>query len=493
MPLSRDSNFRRRSPPNCCHERRLRPVANRCKRNAGSRFSGTVMLNKRDQGGGKRRSMYQQDIENPIPNLPQEVSRVEAGLDAIRDAYAKQTLPVLRLPGARDDLARIRDIAEGIRDQFSDVVILGTGGASLGAQALAALKGPQVSRDETVTRLHFADNLAPQTMETFLRDLDLRRTHFVVISKSGTTPETLAQLVTCFSALRLRVPEHDLKRYFTVIVQPGESPLRRFAEKWELPVHDHDPDLGGRYSVFSIVGVLPAMIAGLDAIALREGAEKVLLQALNAPFSQDVPAVQGAGLIYALKATRNININVLMPYESRLEPFSAWYKQLWAESVAKNGAGTTPLTALGPVDQHSQLQLFLDGPRDKFFTIITTDTSGAGPVIDSTLIDDPELGYLSGHTIGDLVAAEGAATIEALRRHGRPFRHIRVKQVNERTLGALMMHFILETVMAAHLFGVDPFTQPAVELGKRLTRRYLAGNDEVFSVVPEAAPDRTVH
>ncbi len=437
--------------------------------------------------------MYQQHIENPIPNLPQEVSRVEAGLAAIREAYERKTLPMLRLPGARDDLARIRQIAQGIRDQFQDVVILGTGGSSLGAQALAALKGPQVSRDEAVTRLHFPDNLAPHTMDAFLRDLNLRRTHFVVISKSGTTPETLAQLITCFSALRLRVAEEELRRYFTVVVQPGPSPLRHFAERWRLPIHDHDPDLGGRYSVFSIVGVLPAMIADLDAVAFREGAEKVLLEALNAKTSAEVPAAQGAGLIYALKATRDINISVMMPYESRLQPFSAWYKQLWAESLGKNGMGTTPLTALGPVDQHSQLQLFLDGPRDKFFTIITTDTGGAGPVIDSALIDDPALRYLSGHTIGDLVAAEGAATLEALRRHGRPLRHIRVKHVNERSLGALMMHFMLETVMAAHLFGVDPFDQPAVELGKQLTRRFLAGKDEVISVETDPETDHTVH
>lgn len=431
-------------------------------------------------------TLYQQHIANPIPNLPHEVTRLEQALDALRTGY-EEGLPFLRLPGERDDLNGIKELADRIKSRFNDVVILGIGGSSLGAQALSALKGPQVSRDEAVTRLHFPDNLGPHSMTAFLRDLNLKRTHFLVISKSGNTAETLAQLITCFSALRLRVPKHELASHFTVIVQPGESPLRRFAKNWNLPIHNHDPRLGGRFSVFSIVGLLPALIADLDVVAFREGAEQVLSQALHATKPDEVPAAVGAGLIYALMKTRNININVLMPYEGRLDGFAAWYQQLWAESLGKEGNGTTPMRALGPVDQHSQLQLFLDGPTDKFFTIITTDQSGEGPVIDSALVDDPKLAYLAGRTIGDLVTAEGLATVEALAQRRRPLRHIRVKQVNERSLGALMMHFMLETVIAAHLFDVDPYDQPAVELGKALTRHYLSASDTPFRI--EDRPD----
>src|SRR5690606_24378971 len=158
-------------------------------------------------------------------------------------------------------------------------------------------------------------------------------------------------------------------------------------------------------------------------------------------------------------------------------------------SLGKDGQGTTPMRALGPVDQHSQLQLFLDGPVDKFFTIITTDQSGEGPVIDSALAADGELAYMRGHTIGDLVTAEGNATIEALTQKGRPLRHIRVKHVNERSLGALMMHFMLETMIASRLFGVDPFDQPAVELGKRLTREYLSNASSGISVSDSVTDD----
>lgn len=417
--------------------------------------------------------VYQQVINNPLPNLPQEIARLDEALAYVRQAHQDHSLPFLTLPSERDDLPDMRRISDEIRSEFNDVVVLGIGGSSLGAQALAALNGPQVSRDEKITRLLFPDNLGPHTMEIFLHQLNLKRTHFIVISKSGNTAETLAQLMACFSALRLVVQKPDLPKHFTIIVEPGDSPLRRFAHTWNLPVLDHDPLLGGRFSVFSVVGLLPAMVAGLDAVAFREGAEQVISQAVAAKRFEEVPAAQGAGLIYALKETRKININVLMPYEGRLERFAAWHQQLWAESLGKDGQGTTPMRALGPVDQHSQLQLFLDGPVDKFFTIITTDQSGEGPVIDSALAADAELAYIRGHTIGDLVTAEGAATIEALAQRGRPLRHIRIKHVNERSLGALMMHFMLETVIASRLFGVNPFDQPAVELGKRLTREYL--------------------
>lgn len=432
--------------------------------------------------------MYEQHIGNPIPNLPEEVTRLIAALEELRRGQADRSLPFLRLPSERDDLTDIRRLADGIKAGFSDVVVLGTGGSSLGAQALTALAGPQVSRDEKRTHIHFPDNLGPHTMTAFLRDLDLTRTHFIAISKSGTTSETLAQLITCFSALRLCSLKRDLARHFTIITQPGDSPLRRFAKDWNLPLYNHDPTLGGRFSVFSIVGALPAMIVGLDLVSFREGAEQVLKRALEAPRPTDVPAAVGAGLVYALKATRDININVMMPYECRLERFAAWYQQLWAESVGKDGRGTTPVRALGPMDQHSQLQLYLDGPGDKFFTIITTDQAGDGPVIDSVLASDPGLSYLSGRTIGDLVTAEGLATIEALKQRGRPLRHIRVKHLNEHSLGGLMMHFMLETVIGAHLFGVNPYDQPAVELGKALTRAYLEGGDGSFGLSAPTPP-----
>jgi glucose-6-phosphate isomerase len=181
----------------------------------------------------------------------------------------------------------------------------------------------------------------------------------------------------------------------------------------------------------------------------------------------------GASLAVAHSA--NKPIAVMMAYADRLERFTRWYVQLWAESLGKDGKGTTPLAALGPVDQHSQLQLFIAGPRDKLFTIVTANPGGHGPRIDAELAKLADEPGFAGKTVGDLVAAQGRATAETLARNGCPVRTIALERLDERHLGELLMHFMLETIIAAHLLGVDPFDQPAVEEGKVLAKKYLAG------------------
>ena len=164
-----------------------------------------------------------------------------------------------------------------------------------------------------------------------------------------------------------------------------------------------------------------------------------------------------------------------MAYADRLERLTRWYVQLWAESLGKQGKGTTPVAVLGPVDQHSQLQLYISGPRDKLFTVITTGVAGRGPRMDgklAVLAGEPDFADKS---IGDLIAAQGRATAETLAKNGCPVRTIHIERLDETSLGELLMHFMLETIIAAHLLGVDPFDQPAVEEGKVLAKRYLAG------------------
>jgi glucose-6-phosphate isomerase len=163
-----------------------------------------------------------------------------------------------------------------------------------------------------------------------------------------------------------------------------------------------------------------------------------------------------------------------MPYVDRLADFGLWYRQLWAESLGKGGHGTTPIRAVGTVDQHSQLQLYLDGPKDKMFTVALLDCARAGRKVPRKLANDPSLAYLAGRTMGALIDAEGRATAETLLRRGRPTRILRISKLDGAVMGALMMHYMLETILAAHLLGVDAFDQPAVEEGKVLTRQYLA-------------------
>jgi glucose-6-phosphate isomerase len=164
----------------------------------------------------------------------------------------------------------------------------------------------------------------------------------------------------------------------------------------------------------------------------------------------------------------------MLPYADRLESFSAWFVQLWAESLGKAGKGSSPVAALGPVDQHSQLQLWMDGPREHLVTVMRTPLAGTGPRLDPDLAKLAGIDLLAGRTIGDLVDAQAHAIPEALGQAGRPVRVFELDHIDERMIGALMMHFFLETVLAAGLLGIDPFDQPAVELGKQIAMQRLA-------------------
>jgi glucose-6-phosphate isomerase len=207
---------------------------------------------------------------------------------------------------------------------------------------------------------------------------------------------------------------------------------------------------------------------------VRAGAKSVVDALLAAEGPRGLAPAEGAAVAVALAREKGIRAQVMMPYADRLGRFSAWFAQLWAESLGKNGQGTAPIACLGPVDQHSQLQLFMDGPHEHLITLVRVPTAGTGPRIDSTLAKAAGLDYLAGRTAGDLVAAQAEALPQALAKAGRPVRTFDLASLDERALGALMMHMMLETILAAHLMGVDPFDQPAVELAKVITRERVA-------------------
>ena len=268
------------------------------------------------------------------------------------------------------------------------------------------------------------------------------------------------------------IPEHLIG----LTEAAGEKPngLRSLLESKGCEILEHDPRIGGRFSVLSNVGLLPALVLGLDAAEIRAGAREALAPVLARKPARDVPPAAGAALS-AAAAIDGKAVRVLVAYADRLERFTKWWVQLWAESLGKRGKGSAPVAALGPVDQHSQLQLWLDGPRDKLFTVVTVGVEGTGPVMDPILAEIAGELPFANKAVGDLVAAQGHATADALTKNGRPVRTMHVERLDERALGALLMHFMLETIIAAHLLGVDPFDQPAVEQGKVLARRYLAG------------------
>lgn len=355
------------------------------------------------------------------------------------------------------NFGQARDLLGG----FDRVFVLGTGGSSLGGQALSALR----QNDKLV----FLDNIDPLAIQKLFDQADWQNTGLLVISKSGGTIETLFQ---CWVAqnflLKHKLPLH---KHMVLITEPQESVLRKFGTQHNILMLDHDTGIGGRFSVLSNVGMLPAALMGLNISKIKEGSSSQIDALFTQNNLMDLPALQGAAL-HALMAERGITQTVMMPYTDSLKDFSSWYCQLTAESLGKDGKGITPIRALGPVDQHSQLQLYLDGPRDKLYTILMTDAQGTGNALPANLPE--ELSSYAGKTIGDLCAAEARATVETLARKGCPTRTMTMPDMNEEVMGALFAHFMLETIFLAGYMNVNAFDQPAVEEGKILAKKYLS-------------------
>lgn len=406
-------------------------------------------------------------------------------LNRLNEEVAAGGLAFISTAAGSDDLPEIRDAARRFlgNGPVTDIVVLGTGGSSLGAQALAQLAFHQVPGLGRIDapRVHFFDNLDPFTFDILLARLPLGTTRVLAVSKSGGTGETLMQTIAVLSAferagLRGRVSELVLGLSEPRREGAGNA-LRDLLEPEGVAFLDHHTGIGGRYSVLSNVGLLPAAILGLDIDAIRDGAKSVIGTLAGTSLSADdlraIPAAAGAALNIAAHLEGK-DITVLMPYSDRLERFTKWWIQLWAESLGKGGKGTQPVAALGPVDQHSQQQLYLDGPANKLFTVITLDVKGQGPVIDADLAARAGQTGFAGCHIGDLVAAQGLAMADTFARNGRPVRQIRVPRLDERSMGALLTHFLLETVLTGYALGIDPFDQPAVEEAKVLAKQYLA-------------------
>tara|TARA_B100000459_G_scaffold146868_1_gene114245 strand:- start:978 stop:2267 length:1290 start_codon:yes stop_codon:yes gene_type:complete len=391
-----------------------------------------------------------------------------AALIEISEKPQPEYQAILKMPGRHDDIVELAAIASRLRENCDVLLVVGTGGSSLGARTLCAL------RPSEHPRLQFLENVDPETIESVLGSLDPSTTGGLFVSKSGGTTETLGLSMIVLDWMLTGSESKDVSNRAVAITASGDNPLRALAQRHDIPLLSHNPDIGGRFSVFSSVGMLPAAVEGLDTDAIREGAHTVVADCLATPHS--AAPVEGAALAAALASERGVSISVLMPYRDKLAALALWYRQLWAESLGKGGRGTTPVQAAGTVDQHSQLQLYLDGPPDKWISLVTCTAAQDGKIIPAALADDAGLGHLGGRTVGALLDAFSGATAQALADHGRPVRELRLDALDGRSLGAVMMHFILETLVTARLWGVDPFGQPAVESGKVLAMSRLAAS-----------------
>lgn len=405
-------------------------------------------------------------------DLERTLFQAEKAHSRLKERFSQGQYPFLQCVLEEKDIEEWELYAHKFQQDFETILILGTGGSSLGGQTLLPLQYGILSGAFQKPVVYFLENVDPHTFSYLLKHLSLKNTGIIAISKSGTTAETMAQVLSCESIWKESGLYEEFCRHTLIITEPKSSPMRRFAESHNIVCLDHDPRVGGRFSVFSLVGLLPAAIAGVDPRKIRQGGKKVLTH-----FLQDSPSssllITAVAAMNALQVERRITQTVLMPYVDRLASFGLWFRQLWAESLGKEGQGTTPIRAMGTVDQHSQLQLYLEGPKDKMFTVLgyrAYSEQEGGPVLSSS---DPELAYLQGKNLGDLLCAEEKATYQSLINQGCPTRHISFDTLTEEVIGSLLMHFMLETLLMAELMGVDPLTQPAVEESKILTRQYL--------------------
>lgn len=396
--------------------------------------------------------------------LPTDEAAQKA-LDELTQLYANG-IPLLRLPEASDDLEAISGIAASIAAHSDHLVLVGIGGSSLGAEALSSL-----APNNDGIALHIMDNPDPDSFAFYQEMLDPERTSWLFISKSGGTLEPVTQAMLVLSWLETQIGKDAIARSCHVISEPGDSALNKLAAHYNISHYDHLSDLGGRWSCLSNVGLLPAACAGLDVGAFRQGTNAMLQHTLSAEMAGNQP-LQGA-IFNVGQLSQNRPIHAIMPYNDRLAATASWCRQLISESIGKDGKGVTPLAALGTVDQHSMLQLMLDGPDDKYFTVLTAQHKGEGLPIPADLARIAGLDYLAGQPLGNVFEAFQQGTIGSLQAAGRPLRTIHLPQVDAFHLGALLMYFMLETVLIASLIGVNAFDQPAVEDSKNRAKHIL--------------------
>lgn len=371
-----------------------------------------------------------------------------------------------------NNLSALQQLALDIRENFSALVLIGTGGSTLNPQAILAIKATMLDnlgpRDNF--KIFFADTLDSAKILSINAQIDLKNTAFLAISKSGTTLEVIATVMFFITQFE-QMPNYDYGKNFIVISDPVPSTLREIAAQIGSRVINHEALVGGRFASFTNVTLLPMMIAGLDASSFVAAAKSVLDDFYS---DEDFAAVHAAACSYsALKSGHNINI--FMPYIYAMKDLTSWICQIWAESLGKNSLGSTPVRAMGSIDQHSQLQLYLDGPVDKFFTIIKSagEAAANGAIINYKKLQIAGADYLNGKNFDMINLAAADSTIASLYEHKRPVRVLTVGKLDTATMGALMLHFIIETLLMARMLGVNAFDQPAVEHGKKLARAKL--------------------
>lgn len=363
--------------------------------------------------------------------------------------------------------------------QFKDIAVVGIGGSSLGAKAVyQSLVIPDPS--QKMPRLHFLENVDPRNLTAFIQNRSAKDCGVICISKSGGTIETAGQYLILREWLAQQLGQQKALQHQWIVTDPESGWLRHLAIREGIPTLPVPSRVGGRYSVLTAVGLLPLAVVGINIRALLEGSATNASRC-TADSLKENPALEMAALFYLLDTLRHKSLSIMMPYADALQLFGDWYRQLWAESLGKRRddrpddppVGTLPVTALGTVDQHSQLQMYLESRRDKMFTFLSIERWPTNPSIPLPAEDREAFRFFEGKTMQDVLEAEFQATRQVITEYGHPNMSLRLPVLNEQILGQLIDLYQRVTVYTGLLYGINPLDQPAVEKGKKLAIQML--------------------
>ena len=419
------------------------------------------------------------DLRSEFDAYKETITKIIASLNQRKDKPG-QWLQWMNLGYNEETIWYVKEYASMVKDRFENILVLGIGGSALGGIALTeALLKPYwnlLSDDqrEGLPRIFFLDNIDPDTMDALFNILDLKKTLVNVITKSGSTAETMSQFMIVKD--RLEKELGDNYRYNVVATTDKRTGiLRQIAEQEGYKTFVVPDDVGGRFSVFSAVGLLPLALVGIDIEAVVNGIKDMDLALKNTDINENI-AAQNALIHYLMDTKKGKNISVMMPYSSRLKYVADWYAQLWAESLGKNkdidgndvNIGPTPVKALGVTDQHSQIQLYNEGPNNKIINFIRVkefDTTMEIP----NIFEYTGLNYLGGKTVNQLLNAEADSTRVALADYQRPTVTITLDKVDPYNVAQLLYMLEVQTAIAGELYGINTFNQPGVEQAKNYT------------------------
>ena len=400
--------------------------------------------------------LYSQKILNIDTNDTSEIENFDKKAEELKqDIENNNDYKALKIAFNDNDLHEIINFVDKLKTKFNKLLVIGIGGSSLGAKTLTSLADNN--------NVQFLENIDNEKVESAFNNLDYQNTAILTVSKSGKTIECISQTLILMNIYIQKFGEQSIKEHFFFLTENKESPLTKLAQKFNIQVIEHDKNIGGRFSYLSNVGLIPACFAGLNIANIRNGAKSAINYFLEGKnFIKDICC--GQNLLYK----NGIVGNILMTYCERLNCLLEWYRQLWAESLGKDGFGTLPIPAVGTIDQHSQLQLYLGGKKNLFFTFFIKKNDSNSLKIDQTFIEDFK--YLNGKTLNDIMQVEAQSTIEILNRSNLPIRVFEYENVDETLISQLMMQFILETITIGKMNNVNPFGQPNVEAKKELAR-----------------------